>query len=118
MIATPDLQRSNIVYKIPSCPASYIGQTGHRLQQRLEEHKWAVKSADFGISALAEHAWMSDHPMDWAGVRIFSSPHDYRARLVKEAFLIRTSSWTLNRDDGALPAEYRNLVGHAHCCPK
>jgi len=29
------------------CPASYIGQTGHRLQQRLDEHKCAIRQADF-----------------------------------------------------------------------
>ena len=113
---TPDLERSNVVYKIPcaSCPASYIGQTGRRLRQRLDEHKRAVRTADFGTSALAEHAWRSDHPVDWAGVRILASPHDYRARLVQEAFLIRTSAHTVNRDEGTLPVEYGNLIGHAH----
>jgi len=54
------------VYQIPcaSCPVSYIGQTGRRLQQRLEEHKRAVRQADFNSSALAEHVWTNDHPVD------------------------------------------------------
>ena len=43
----PDMQKSGVVYKIPcaSCPASYIGQTGRRLQQRLDEHKRAIRQA-------------------------------------------------------------------------
>ena len=66
----PDLQRSGVVYKTPCavCPAAYIGQTGRRLCQRLDEHKRAVKGADFNSSALAEHAWTEGHPVDWQNV--------------------------------------------------
>jgi len=103
-----------VVYKIPcaSCPASYIGQTGRRLQQRLEEHKRAVRSADFNSSALAEHAWTNGHPVDWANVKVLANPRDSKTRLVQEAFEIRTSGRTLNRDGGTLPTEYENLIGH------
>ena len=89
----PDLQRSGVVYKIPCavCPAAYIGQTGRRLCQRLDEHKRAVKGADFNSSALAEHAWTEGHPVDWQNVSILSCCLDSHHRLVKEAILIRTS---------------------------
>ena len=87
----PDLQRSGVVYKIPCavCPAAYIGQTGRRLCQRLDEHKRAVKSADFNSSALA---WTEGHPVDWQNVSILSCYPDSHHRLVKEAILIRTST--------------------------
>ena len=59
----PDLQKLSVVYKIPCghCSASYVGQTSHRLCQRLEEHKRAIRPADFNSSALAEHVWLKDH---------------------------------------------------------
>jgi len=47
----PDMQKLGVVYKIPcaSCPASYIGQTGHRLRQRLDEHKRAIRQRCSGF---------------------------------------------------------------------
>ena len=111
----PDLQRSGVVYRIPCavCPAAYIGQTGRRLCQRLDEHKRAVKGADFNSSALAEHAWTEGHPVDRQNVSILSCCPDSHHRLVKEAILIRTSTSILNRDIGMLPPEYDNLLQHA-----
>ena len=72
----PDLQKSSVVYKIPCahCPASYVGQTSRRLCQRLEEHKRAVRAADFNSSALAEHAWMKNHPVNWSNP-VTCTPH-------------------------------------------
>ena len=63
----PYLQQSEIVYRIPcsKCPASYIGQTGRRLEQRVKEHKRSVAQVNFNSSALAEHAWTLEHEVDW-----------------------------------------------------
>ena len=86
----------------------YIGQTGRRLDQRLCEHKRAVKTADFNSSALAEHAWSAGHAVDWENVSIVNRcPH---LRIVSEAIVIRTTSNTLNRDSGSLPVVYDNLL--------
>ena len=108
---TPDLQRSGVVYRIPcsDCPASYIGQTKRRLHQRIEEHKRAVRQADFNSSALAEHAWNHSHPIDWSNIKVLSNPRDTTTRLVEEAVAIRRTENTLNRDIGTLPTEYDNL---------
>ena len=104
----PDLLRSGVVYKIPclSCPATYIGQTCRRLQQHIKEHQRAVKQADFNSSALAEHAWSCEHPVDWKNTMILANPQDQTSRIVEEAVAIRTTKDTLNRDSGALPVEY------------
>ena len=109
----PDLQRRDVVYKIPcaACSSSYIGQTGRKLSQRLDEHRRAVRQADFNSSALAEHAWTCDHAIDWSNVKVLSNPRDYTTRMLEEAVFIRQTSDTLNRDCGSLPAEYENLLG-------
>ena len=56
---------TGVMFQVPcaSCPATYVGQTGRRLDQRLQEHRCAVESADFASSALAEHAWSCHHPV-------------------------------------------------------
>ena len=107
----PDVQKSGVVYKIPcaSCPASYIGQTGRRLQQRLDEHKRAIRQADFNASPLAEHVWTEEHQVDWSNVVVVSNPRDLTTRLVEEALTIRSTTNVLNRDTGFLPSGYDGL---------
>ena len=102
-----------MVYKIPctACNSSYVGQTGRKLSQRLDEHRCAVRQADFKSSALAEHAWTCDHAVDWTNVKVLSHPRDYTTRILEEAGFIRQTKDTLNRDCGSLPAEYENLFG-------
>jgi len=87
----PDLQRRDDVYKIPctACNSSYIGQTGRKLSQRLDERRRAVKQADFNSSALAKHAWMCDHAVDWTNVKVMCNPRDYTTRILEEAVFIR-----------------------------
>ena len=105
----PDLQ--DVVYKIPcaACSSSFIGQTGRKLSQRLDEHRRAVRQADFNSSTLAEHAWTCDHAVDWSNVKVLSIPRDYTTCMLEEAVFICQTRDTLNRDCGSLPAEYENL---------
>ena len=105
------MESSGIVYNIPckDCSSCYIGQTGRKLKRRIEEHKKAVRLADFENSALAEHAWTESHRVDWDSVSILARQNDYTSRSIKESTLIRTTRGTLNRDCGALPLEYHHL---------
>ena len=99
------------IYKIPCAnyPASYIGQTGHRLRQHIEEYKHVVRQADSNSSALAEYAWNHSHPVDWANVRVLANPRDTVTRIVEEAVAIRKTEGAINRDNGTLTTEYNNL---------
>ena len=75
-------EATGVVYQVPcaSCPATYVGQTGRRLDQRLQEHRRAVESAV--SSALAEHAWSCHHPVDWDNTRILDHHHHLHQRLI------------------------------------
>ena len=108
----PDLQKSGAVYQIPcaSCSASYIGQSGRRLEQRIKEHRRVVATADLRLSALAEHVWTNEHPVDWRNVKILTVTNDYNIKVVIEAFAIRTVSCAVIRDGGDLPHEYENHI--------
>ena len=81
----PDLQKSGVLYQIPcaSCPASYIGQRGWRLEQRMKEHERAVEAVDFNSSALAEHAWTNEHTVDWMNVKVLTVTNDYSSRIIR-----------------------------------
>ena len=83
----PESAATAVVYQMPcaSCPATYVGQTGRCLDQRLRRHRRAVESADFTSSALAEHAWSCHHPMDWDNTRILDHQHHLHQRLILES---------------------------------
>ena len=83
------------------------------LEHCVEEHRRAVAAADFNSSALAEHAWEKGHLVGWDNIKMLSVAHDFKTHIIWEAFTICTSCNVLNRDGGALPREYENLVsGH------
>ena len=67
----PVEKQANVVYKVPcSCGKVYIGETKRRLETRLKEHKEACVKGQTTKSAIAEHAWLEGHPINWDGTRI------------------------------------------------
>ena len=63
--------QSNVVYEVPcTCGKVYIGETKRLLETRLKEHKDACTRYLTDKSAIAEHAWANDHPINWAEVKI------------------------------------------------
>ena len=64
-------KQSNVVYEVPcTCGKVYIGETKRRLGTRLKEHKDACVKYHTDKSAIAEHAWTNDHPINWAETKI------------------------------------------------
>ena len=53
--AIPDMEKSGVIYCIPcaECPATYVGETKRKLCKRMDEHKRALRMADFSVSAVA-----------------------------------------------------------------
>ena len=92
-----------------NCPATYVGQTGRQLHQRLREHRRAVESGDCANSALAEHAWGCHHPVDWDRVRVLDCHPHLHQRLTLESVHIRSQSKPVNRDLGTMPQIYSPL---------
>ena len=56
-----------MVYDVPceDCDQSYIGESGRSLEVRLAEHQRHVRKGDITRSAIAEHAILQVHRMDW-----------------------------------------------------
>ena len=110
--AIPNMQKSSVVYCIPcaECPATYVGETKRKLCKRVDEHRRAVRMADFNSSALAEHAWSAGHNVDWSEVTILDQHENLHMRLSLEACHIRKQPLPLNRDKGSLPPTYDHLL--------
>ena len=67
----PINKQSNVVYEVPcTCGKVYIGETKRRLGTRIKEHKDTCVKSLTDKSAIAEHAWTNDHPINWAETKI------------------------------------------------
>ena len=47
-----------------------IGETKRTLETRMKEHHAAARLEQLEKSAVAEHAWLDGHTIDWSDVRI------------------------------------------------
>ncbi len=67
--------KTGVVYQIgcQECPATYVGQTGRTLTQRLKEHKSALTNAHPDKSAAAELAIDTGHTIDWGNTQVRQS---------------------------------------------
>ena len=79
----------------------------------MKEHKRAYVKADFEKSAVAEHAWLCGHYIDWDNVEVLDQENDLCRRKVKEGIEIRLTNKKLriNRDEGRdLSPEWFSIV--------
>ena len=110
----PQGKQSHIVYKIPcSCGEVYIGKTVRRLHTRLQEHQKACQEGSTALSAVAEHVYQHQHPIQWEETSIVDQARGHRELLVKEAIHIRSmpSQERFNRDIGTdLPSRWLTLL--------
>ena len=57
-----------------------------------------TKSGRIDLSAVAEHARMNNHEIDWSGARIVNIERKWHARKVKEALIIAKENSRMNMD--------------------
>ena len=71
---TLEEKKQGVVYEVPckDCEAVYIGETGRNLQERVKEHKYAVKRRDKN-NGIAVHAWSEDHMVNWEEAKVNQS---------------------------------------------
>ena len=69
---------------------------------RLKEHKDACSKHQTEKSAVVEHAWEQDHPIEWNSTKILDRAKGHRELLLKEALHIQTAmeGSHFNRDVG------------------
>ena len=76
-------------YEVPcTCGKLYISETKRRLGKRLKEHKDACVKCHTDKSAIAEHAWTNDNPINWAEMKILQQANRAMELVMKEALSI------------------------------
>jgi hypothetical protein len=113
---------TDCIYEIPcgNCESTYVGETGHRFETRLKEHKKETEkvvgsrgnytrltkkqsSNEQSKSAIADHATQQNHVINWDDAKVLTTECDLYARHVKEAIWIRRRAPnTMNRDEGPI----------------
>ncbi|BHF84001.1 hypothetical protein SprV_0902715100 [Sparganum proliferum] len=103
----PRGETANVVYRIPcsSCEANYVGETGKRLQTRMDEHARAVRRMD-QLSLVAEHCAAFDHAFAFQDAEVLGQGSDQTVRETLEAW--HTTTTSINRCV-TLPAAYQAL---------
>ena len=92
----------NLVYKVkcPDCPATYIGEAGRRLQERVEDHGGRDKN-----SHVYKHSTHRNHkPVGIENFMVlgknFKTEHQ---RKISEAFYIKKQKPTINIQRLSIP---------------
>ena len=100
--------KSGVIYQIKcgDCPASYVGETGRQLKERVVEHR-KKKSSPVG-----EHLAQTSHTFSQEEVSVLHHESEWFKRGVAEAIHINRETPSLNRDSGRhnLPAIYREII--------
>ena len=94
--------KPGVVYQIncQDCEASYVGQTGRNLSQRVKEHKSATEKGRTLNSGIAQHAWDEHHTIDWDNIKILGQESHERKRQIRESLFIQKIQPRMNRDTG------------------
>ena len=85
------------------CSATYVGQTGRSLAQRMKEHKSALTNARPERSAIAEHAVNTGHTIDWSNTQIKAVMSPFWQRCTLETWYMRSQPHPFNWEQGILP---------------
>ena len=96
---TPEEKKQGVVYEVPckDCEAVYIGETGRNLQERVKEHKYAVKRRDKN-NGIAVHAWSEDHMVNWEEAK--SEPVTWKRKILEAIHIQQEKRTTTNLDCG------------------
>jgi hypothetical protein len=97
----PEELRRGVVYEVPcqDCSKTYIGETGRSLQERLKEHRYAIKTGNIN-NGIAAHAWNHQHQVDWDLARVKTFEQYLWKRKVLEAICIKETKENSNLDCG------------------
>ena len=104
----PKEDKPGVIYRIKcgECSASYVGETGRQLKDRVAEHHKRTSSP------VRKHLAQTDHSFSTDEVSVLHQEPEWFKRGVAEAIHIHRESPSLNRDRGRhhLPAIYREII--------
>lgn len=112
----PTCMRSNVIYKINclNCTASYVGQTGRTLKDRISEHRNHINRNTPQSSVITEHRREFLHKFDWDHVEIMYQEAHLNKRLISEMIYIKkqTRGLNLQGDTELLDSYYCDIINN------
>ena len=112
--AIPQEDRKSVVYEVSckDCMDQYVGETIRSMAVRIKEHARHTRDSRIDLSAVAEHAAVNGHEIDWATAKVIDSAKTTQARKVKEALHIARKAPKMNKDQGMiLSASWHGAIG-------
>ena len=71
------------------CSGQYVGETLRTMAVRMQEHTCHTRNGRTDLSAVAEHAVVESHEIDWTTAKVIDTASNNRTRKVKQALQIR-----------------------------
>ena len=98
-------KRKGVVYCVTckECDSVYVGETLRNLMVRMPEHKRHARGGEVQRSAVAEHAAVEDHQIDWEDAKVLDTAQAWDRRKYKEALHIHQQGKEhpmMNKDAG------------------
>ena len=96
-------KKNGVIYEIKcgDCGENYIGETMRSLKTCLGEHRCHAKpGARYELSAVAEHAQVNKHQIDWDSAVVVGRERRWHPRKVKETLMICAKKLAMNKDKG------------------
>ena len=106
-------ENTNVVYRVDcnDCDATYVGQTGRRLDIRIREHKKRCEKYDMN-NALYTHISETNHSINFNKVKILDKESRLNCRLLSEMFHIHSQNKFVNKmtDTMNLNEDYKAFI--------
>ena len=97
-----DVIRKGVVYEISceDCSGQYVGETHRTMAVRMYEHSPYTWNGRTDVSAVAEHAVVVSHEINWTTAKVINTAANTRMRKIKEALHIARKVPSMNKDSG------------------
>ncbi|KYN21604.1 hypothetical protein ALC57_06020 [Trachymyrmex cornetzi] len=110
----PRNQNKNVVYKIKcrDCDATYVGQTGRKLNTRINEHRNSINWKTNTQSVITNHRLEVNHEFDWENIQILDKERNLSKRLISEKahILMQKNGLNLRSDTDGLHHTYTTML--------
>ena len=92
------MENDNVIYEIPcsDCNVSYVGETKKQLQDRVKQHKAAVRNST-QLSLIFQHVSEHNHTMNFEASKVLSKCMYEKPRRLIESFYTYVKPAAINR---------------------
>ena len=98
----PKEDRKGVVYEVSckDCSGQYVGETLRTMAVRMQEHTRHTWNGRTDLSAVAEHAVVESHEIDWTTAKVIDTAASAPTRKAKEALQIAQKAPSMNKESG------------------